>query len=157
MHLFVRSISGHYLALETDSQASISSLSHQIALKEGIPTSHQRLIYCGKQLAPDLTVSDYGIPCEGTIDLSLRLYGGMKVTIHPMWDEDFEADLNDDMPISELKTLISSKVNFPPTQLRVEYEGNVLSDEMTVGVCGLREGGVFRVTLLNMPHCTTRQ
>ena len=153
MHLFVRSISGRYLTLETDSQASISSLSHQIALKEGIPTSHQRLIYGGKQLAPGLTVSDYGIPCEGTIDLSLRLCGGMRITLVPTWERDrFDLEIRGEETIWEIKTRLMSVFGGKAYEQQFEYQENLLRNDQTAAESGLTEGAEVKVTVMTM--CT---
>ena len=44
--------------------------------KEGIPVKHQRLIYCGKQLQDENTLSSYDIGKDSTLHLTSRLKGG---------------------------------------------------------------------------------
>ncbi|GAA5827848.1 hypothetical protein JCM5353_005668 [Sporobolomyces roseus] len=77
MQIFVKSLTGSTLAFGVESTDSVSSIKSQIAAREGIPADEQRLIFGGKQLSDDLTLADYDVQRESTLDLCLRLLGGM--------------------------------------------------------------------------------
>ncbi|GAA5895612.1 uncharacterized protein JCM6883_001562 [Sporobolomyces salmoneus] len=66
------------LAFSVESTDSVSAIKSQIAAREGVPAEEQRLIFAGKQLEEGLTLADYDIQKESTLDLSLRLLGGGK-------------------------------------------------------------------------------
>jgi ubiquitin-like protein Nedd8 len=76
----IKTLTGRRIAVVLRPSDKIEEIKLQIYQKEGIPFPNQRLVYNGKQLADERTVTEYGLDESTVIHLVLALRGGTVIS-----------------------------------------------------------------------------
>lgn len=75
--IFVKTLTGKTITLNVKGSDTVLGMKQKIQDIEGIPTNQQRIVYSGYVLDDIDTLDEWGVEEEFTLDLVLRLRGGM--------------------------------------------------------------------------------
>ncbi len=71
--ILIQTLNGKTITIDVEMDYTIENVKNLIEEKEGISSKEQRLVFGGKQLENDKTLSDYNISELSTIHLVLNL------------------------------------------------------------------------------------
>jgi small subunit ribosomal protein S27Ae len=78
MQLLLKSLSGHCIAIDVNTEDNVEDLKSIIECREGIPFDQQIIYYKTNVLQKSHQLSDYSIVNNSTIDLTVGLLGSAK-------------------------------------------------------------------------------
>ncbi|KAI9219166.1 ubiquitin-like protein 1 [Blastocladiella britannica] len=76
MQIKVKTLTGKEIEIDVNPDDKITRVKEKVEEKEGIPPPQQRLIFGGKQMADDKTISELNVQAGSTLHLVLALRGG---------------------------------------------------------------------------------
>ena len=141
--IFVKTLTGKTIILGVNRDDTISSVKWKIQRKKEIPFDQQQLIFAGKQLEGNGTLSAYSIQEESTLHFALRLRDGKQISIKTVTDKTItlEGEMND--TIETVKVKIHDIEGIPLDRQRLSSASKLLEDSQTLRDYGIQKEFTF--------------
>ena len=137
MQIFVKIQTGNIFVLNVKASVTIKDVKNQI---HDIPLDRQVLIFEGKELEDNRTLSYYKFRSESTVYVWSSPPSGMKIFVRTEAEKTIPLEVKPSYIIRNVKTDIQNKVGIPADQQRLIFFGDQLEDCCTISDYHIWEG-----------------
>ena len=133
--------------MEVNPEDTIASVKAKVHDSQGIPPEDQRLLYGGQQLEDGYTLDDYHIDKNSTLNLVMRLRGGMCIFVKTLNGKTITIEVNAEEEVSKIKEKIKDKEGIPPHEQRLIYAGKQLEDKEKLSLYNIQRDSTLHLVI----------
>jgi len=78
IQIFVKTLTGKNIALDVESTSTVLDIKQEFFERENIPLEQQLFVFNGTYLEDDITLDDYGINDDTSLNIVFRIRGGKR-------------------------------------------------------------------------------
>mmetsp|Transcript_44677 Transcript_44677/g.50593 ORF Transcript_44677/g.50593 Transcript_44677/m.50593 type:complete len:464 (-) Transcript_44677:207-1598(-) len=136
--IFVATLTGKITTIDVEESDTIDNVKILFMDQEEIHPNHQRLVFAGKPLEDDLTLTDYGIGKDSKLHMTSLLRGEYKMAgkfqifVKTSTGKEITIFVQGNTTIDDVKLMMLDKEGTPPEQQRLIFAGMQLEDGFTL-------------------------
>ena len=124
----------------------------EIEKQAGVPPSAQRLVFAGKPMSNDKTLSELGVQKGATLHLVLRLKTYIELSVRVMSGRTIDLEQDPRAPVRELHANVCELLALDDRPRVLCFEGRRLDEAMPQAEAGLTDRSLLHLILVPQPN-----
>ncbi|XXG44019.1 hypothetical protein AAC387_Pa01g3922 [Persea americana] len=157
VQIFVKTWEGKIITLEVHISDTINHVMAKIAKKLGTFPCHQHLVFSGRQLKNHLSLADYNIQKESTLQLVMSVSSLVKhIYVKTSNYGVLKLDANLSSTINDVKEMVCERTTIPTNQQILYYSGDEVCGKRSLEQCNIGMGSTLCLAVSSTTNQTSK-
>ena len=145
--VFIKTLTGRTIMVMVGPHDTVAQVKRKIERQEGIPASHQRLIFVGEQLHDQHCLLDYRIEHESAVHLVLRSGDSYEVYVDIPGGRSHAFEVLPSDGLAYIKNKLREREGIPLELMELYLGDQLLDDSVSVRENGVSAGSILRLVV----------